>query len=87
MAPARRSAAKTRSRPPDPVHVGSRVQKLRDAGESVRLVTRRFMAGEPMKSRIRSVKVFVTLETLDIKIGAVPDRPTQRMHITCVCRT
>ena len=39
-----------------------------------------------MKSCIRSVSVFVDY-ALDVNIGAVRDRPTQSMHITCVCRS
>ena len=39
-----------------------------------------------MKSRIRSVSVFVDF-ALDVNIGAVRDRPTQSVRIAFVCCT
>ena len=36
---------------------------------------------------IRSDGRVIVNFALDVKIGAVRDRPTQSMHITCVCRS
>jgi hypothetical protein len=43
------------------------------------IVDMRSAHAEPMKSRIPVL-------VLDVKIGAVRDRPTQSVQVTCVCR-
>ena len=60
---------------------------LRAAAPFISLRLRHEDRGEEFAvGALRSVSVFVNF-ALDVKIGAVRDRPTQSMHITCVCRT